>query len=89
MSKILELESNPNPENISADSNQDNIDDIDKIIRRLLEKAYIVGTAAGMRTMSFIVLSQMKKNQNLDLQDQLLRLRKLCEDNVSKEKETT
>lgn len=85
MSKILELESSPNPENISVDSNQDNVDDIVKIIHRLLEKAYILGTGAGIRTMSFIILSQIKKNQNLNLQEQITRLRKLCEDNIKKE----
>ena len=84
MSKVLELESNPEPiGNENVDSKEQTKSQTEEMIHNLMKKAYILGLSAGMKTMCGSILEKMNQNKKLNPQKQLNILRQWCNHNLA------
>lgn len=83
MAKIVELESGVDPVEEITDPKQAAKNETEEMIQRLMQKAYVLGLSAGMKTMCGSVLEKMKQNKNLNPQKQLMLLRQWCNHNLS------
>ena len=68
MAKIVELESGVDPVEEITDPKQAAKNETEEMIQRLMQKAYVLGLSAGMKTMCGSVLEKMKQNKNLNPQ---------------------
>lgn len=84
MSKVVELESNPEPiETENVDPKDQANRQTEEKIHNLMKKVYILGLSAGMKTMCGSILEKMNQNKKLNAQKQLNLLRQWCNHNLA------
>lgn len=75
MAKTLEIESN-----IDKNNSEDKKSEINKKLEDTIKKAYVLGLSNGVKTMSINLLMRMQEMKNLNAQNQLINLKKMCLD---------
>lgn len=93
MAKVLELESCAEP--IDSLTGKSPIDvaeqkksDIEKMLESTIRKSYVLGLSNGVKAMCVSFLAEMKKDENLNPQKQLIKLRKMCMGNIKNQDNT-